>query len=302
MPSENEGAAYQGRSLRAASVLLRRELAERGIEAAEIDARRLLVAAIGGSTLDLLRDPDRVLTAVEAATLCEFARRRFRHEPVARVLGERGFYGRSFAITPATLDPRPCSETLIESALELATAEGWRDRPIRILDVGTGSGALLLTLLAELPLATGVGTDISTEALKVAQENCVRLGLGERAAFWERDYLEGIAETFDLLISNPPYIETEEIAGLEPEVRDFDPTAALDGGLDGLDAYRALARGLTRVVPNGWAVVEVGATQSAAVARFFEAEVGEDPSVGARLWNDLGGHVRCVAIRTQSYP
>ena len=141
--------------------------------------------------------------------------------------------GRAFIISPATLDPRPDSETLIEGALEFVEQKGWRTRPLRILDIGTGSGALLVTLLCELPLATGLGTDVSTQALVVAQANVRRHGLEERVRLERRDALAGVSGPFDMVVCNPPYIVTSDIADLAPEVRDFDPRAALDGGADG---------------------------------------------------------------------
>ena len=226
-------------------------------------------------------------------------RRRALREPVSRILGRRDFYGRVFHVTAATLDPRPCSETLIEAALELAREEGWRGRPIRILDVGTGSGCLLLTLLAELPLATGLGTDISGEALAVAEENARRLGLAQRSRFAVANFLEGIEETFDLVVANPPYVASTDIAGLEPEVRDHDPLPALDGGPDGLDGYRAIAADIKRIVPTGWTLVEVGAGQAAAVAQLLQGGGPDRPLPAARMWRDLGGHVRAVAVKTQ---
>src|SRR5690606_29445409 len=158
--------------------------------------------------------------------------------------------------------------------------------PIRILDIGTGSGALLVTLLAELPRATGVGTDISAAALAVAEENARRLGVAERATFLERRTLDGIAGTFHLLVSNPPSIPTGDIATLDPDVRDFDPKGALDGGADGLDLYRALAAGLLDRVPSGWAVVEVGAGQAADVAAIFRRTLGPDALSDIKLWKD----------------
>jgi release factor glutamine methyltransferase len=291
-----------GLPAREAVAAVARALDAAGVEGAARDARLLLLAALGMSATDLVREPERPLAQDEAGRLADFARRRSAHEPVSRILGTRGFYGRTFRITPATLDPRPCTETVVEAALEIADREGWRGRPIRILDVGTGSGALLVTLLAELPLATGVGTDISDAALAVARENAMRLGVAERATFLNRRTLDGVEGRFDLLVSNPPYIPTEEIAALEPEVRVFDPFAALDGGPDGLDIYRALAAGLGRCVPEGWVVVEVGAGQAAAVEAIFRrAAAGrghEAPEL--KTWKDLGQHTRCVAMRTQN--
>jgi release factor glutamine methyltransferase len=216
---------------------------------------------------------------------------------VARILGQREFFGRMFAIDPTTLDPRPDTETVIEAALAIADEEGWHRRPIRILDIGTGSGCLLLTLIAELPLATGLGTDISAGALKLAAENAARLGVADRVRFAAQRSLEGFDGPFDLMVSNPPYIPSGEIAGLEPEVRDFDPRTALDGGADGLTIYRELAQGCWRIVPDGWVILEVGAGQSGPVSRLFLEALKEHASP-PRIRSDLGGHDRCVAIRT----
>jgi release factor glutamine methyltransferase len=292
--------AFAGLTAREAQASLGRLLESAGIEGAARDARLLLLEALGLSATDLVRAPERRVSESEAQRLADFARRRMAHEPVSRIVGTRGFYGRTFRITPATLDPRPCTETVVDAALEVADREGWRERPIRILDVGTGSGALLVTLLAELPLATGVGTDISDGALDAARDNAQRLGVAHRATFLNRRTLDGVEGTFHLLVSNPPYIPTGDIATLAPEVRDFDPTSALDGGADGLDIYRALAQGVDAVVPAGWVLVEVGAGQAAQVEEIFRnAAAGGRAGKDIKLWKDLGQHVRCVAVRTQ---
>ena len=225
------------------------QLARAGIEGAAGDVRRLAAAALGVSGAAVLMGPERVLTTAELQLLRAFVERRRQHEPVSRILGERDFYGRTFAISPATLDPRPDSETVIAAALEIAREEGWMSRPIRILDVGTGSGCLLLTLLCELPQATGLGTDISAAALDTASLNAGRLGLGRRVTWLRADGLESIAGPFHMLVANPPYVRTAEIPGLEPEVRDFDPTQALDGGPDGLAMYRRLMPRIADVTP-----------------------------------------------------
>lgn len=295
---EDGGADYAGLVLREAIARLGRVLAEAGIEDPARDARYLVLGALGLSGMDLLRAPERRLGDDEGRRISAIAQRRVAREPVSRILGERGFFGRTFAVTPATLDPRPCTETVIEAVLEIAQAEGWREAPLRILDIGTGTGALLLTLLAELPGAHGVGTDISDGALATAKANAVRLGLADRVEFLNRNGLDGVDGRFDVLVSNPPYIPSGDIAGLDPEVRDFDPRAALDGGADGLVFYRAFATGAKRVVPNGWVFVEVGAGQAEDVARLFSAGGGTE----VRLWRDLGGHTRCVAMKTQNYP
>lgn len=292
--------SFAGLEAREAQASLGRCLDAAGIDGGMRDARLLLLEALGISAEDLVRAPERRLTDEEGRRLSDFARRRLAREPVSRILGTRGFYGRTFRITPATLDPRPCTETVIEAALELADGEGWRDKPIRILDVGTGSGALLVTLLAELPLATGVATDISDGALAMARENAERLGVASRATFLNRRTLDDVDERFHLLVSNPPYIPTGDIASLAPEVRDFDPPSALDGGADGLDLYRALGDGFGAVVlPAGWMVVEVGAGQAADVEAIFRRSAVVAAPSDIRFWTDLGQHTRCVAVRTQ---
>lgn len=269
-----------------------------GLDSPEVDAKLLAGAAAGMTAHEMVLQPDKWLDDREIAGAEGFRQRRLAHEPVSRILGRRDFYGRTFEIGPATLDPRPDTETLIEAALEIATEAGWRGRPIRILDVGTGSGAILLTLLAELPLASGLATDISAGALEVAARNAERLGVAGRASFAMHRSLEGIEGPFDLVVSNPPYIPAGEIGGLEPEVREHDPRTALDGGADGLDVYRALGQGLVRVVPSGWLAVEVGAGQAAAVAEILGRAAGKCLKSG-RIRRDLGGHERCVAVETQ---
>lgn len=292
-------AVFEGLSAREALAALRRLLAEAGIEGAARDARLLLAAALATDAAGLLREPDRRLGAEEGTRLSDLARRRAAHEPVSRILGERGFYGRSFAISPATLDPRPCTETVVEAALEVAALEGWRGKPLRILDIGTGSGALLITLLAELPEATGIGTDVSDGALAAARANAERLGVAPRATFLKRRTFDGVDGVFDLVVSNPPYIPTGDIEALEPDVRDYDPRGALDGGADGLDIYWEIAAGFAeRVTPGGWVLLEVGAGQAEAVERIFRQSAGSACLKRVRMWQDLGQHTRCVAVQT----
>jgi release factor glutamine methyltransferase len=251
------------------------------------------------SAAQLLAAPETPIDAVACRKLAELVRRRCAREPVSRILGEREFYGRAFAISPATLDPRPDSETLIGMALELADAQGWRQRPVRILDVGTGSGCLLVTLLAELPQATGLGGDICKDALAVAADNARRHGVMSRVKLDMYDGLVGINGPFDLVVCNPPYVATPEISSLSPEVRNYDPLQALDGGPDGLAVYRALVPALDRVAPCGWVVFEVGAGQAGAVAELLRCSVPGPRQGALRFRQDLGGHTRCVAMEIQ---
>lgn len=217
--------------------------------------------------------------------------RRLAREPVHRILGRRAFWTLDLAISPAVLDPRPDSETLVEAALALAP------RPCaRVLDLGTGSGALLCALLTEWPEASGLGVDRSVEACRVARRNVEACGCGARALVVAGDWGAALAGPFDVVVSNPPYIRSDDIAGLDPEVRDHDPALALDGGADGLAAYRAIAPLAARLLaPGGLLAVEVGWTQGEDVAGLLaQAGFGE---VGRR--RDLGGHDRVVTGRSR---
>ena len=275
------------------------ELRGAGIEDAGNDARRLLAWVLGLSGAQLLSRSELTLGPEQSVAFDRCVARRRGREPVARIIGTREFYGRSFAISPATLDPRPDSETLIETALEVIEREGWHAEPLRILDVGTGTGCLLLTLLAELPNATGVGTDISKAALDVARENARYLGIAGRAEWLASDALDGVEGPFDILISNPPYIRTGEIAHLAPEVSRFDPHLALDGGDDGLRFFCRLFRRAAAVVPNGWIVLEVGYDQADAVADLLATDIPALERRTIQSSRDVTGTRRCVAARTR---
>jgi release factor glutamine methyltransferase len=290
LDAAHAGAGTLQEALRQATAALRRA----GVDGAGNDARRLLAAALGLAEAQLLSRPERALSPAEAERFDGFIARRTAREPVSRILGVRDFYGRSFAISPATLDPRPDSETLIEAVLALVHTER-QGAPLRILDVGTGSGCLLLTLLSELPAATGVGTDISADALEIARRNADRLGVAGRCQWLAADALDGVAGPFDILVCNPPYIPSAEISGLEPEVRLFDPRTALDGGADGLQfLYRLLPR-IRDVIPGGWIVLEVGRGQADAVVGLLTScRAGIDPG-NIRVLRDLDGRPRCVA-------
>lgn len=275
-------------------------LARAGVENAGGDARRLLQAALDVPAATIIAGPGRALAAHEATTFQQHVERRAKREPVSRILGKRDFYGRAFAISPATLDPRPDSETLIEAALDIAREEGWTSPPLRILDVGTGSGCLLLTLLAELPHATGVGTDISTAALEVARANAHALGLSSRAAWSLADVLESAAGPFHMLVANLPYVRSTDIEGLDPEVRLYDPKTALDGGADGLEIYRRLVRRIPNAVPDGWVVLEVGHEQADAVVALLGGIGGVVDPAQILVHRDVSGKRRCVAAKTRN--
>lgn len=268
-----------------------------GIEEPLAEARRLVALAAGVSAIDIVSRPQLQLDSDAARRVYDWAERRARHEPLSRIAGEREFYGRTFELSADTLDPRADTETLVEAALQIAAEQGWRERPIRILDIGTGTGCILLTLLAELPLAHGVGVDIAEGAVRTATRNAARLRLGERAEFVTGDGPAAAVGRFDLVVSNPPYIPPAVIAELQPEVRDFDPLAALEGwGEDGLGFYRAwIPRIEHSLTDGGAAVFEVGAGQADEVAWMMEWIWLCEPG-SARRWRDLGGHERVVAV------
>ena len=243
-----------------------------GIEDAQADARILVARTFGLNRAQLISQGDRTLGAREAETLAEQAARRLAREPVSRIFGRREFWGLDLAITPAVLDPRPDTETVIELALDWITTRHLKNEKLRVLDIGTGSGALLLALLSELPSATGVATDISVDALKVAEGNARLLDFGERAIFVACNFTDALRGPFDLVVSNPPYISSKEIPTLGPEVRDHDPRIALDGGEDGLAAYRAIADDALRLLTSrGRLVTELGQGQAEPVSAIMRA-------------------------------
>ena len=269
------------------------------LETPEIDARFLVQGILKLDAAEILRSPDRVAGDF-AEALSAAAARRLAGEPVSRILGQRDFYGRTFKITPDVLDPRPDTETLVNAVLEISKLKNWHERPIRIVDVGTGSGAILVTLLAELPLASGVGTDISAGALDVARHNAERHGVATRAVFVQTSALKGVIGPVDLVVSNPPYIASRVIGGLARDVRDFDPLLALDGGADGFKIYREIAKDISNITGNIVIVLEVGAGQHADVSVIFEEQCRAVPIGSSELLTDLGGHLRCVALEIHS--
>jgi release factor glutamine methyltransferase len=268
-------------------------LREAGIDTAELDARALLCHAAGLSHEAYIAKARDRLAPVTLTRFDQAVTRRLKREPVSRITGAREFYGRLFEIAPQALDPRPDTETLIEAALGFVERRGWRERKLRLLDLGTGTGCILVTLLAELPQAEGVGTELSPAALDLAAANAARLGVGSRAAFLVADWLGGIGGQFDLILSNPPYLCSSEIAGLAPEVA-YDPMLALDGGPDGLGAYRRIAAGAPAALSEGGRLlVEIGASQTAQVSDIFRAaglKLDQDKAVA----RDLAGRPRVV--------
>lgn len=263
-----------------------RALAAAGVEGAGRDARRLLAHALGVEGAALLLHLSRPLPEAAAARFAAGLAARARRQPLAQITGFRDFHGLRLAVTPDVLDPRPETETLVEAALEAPFA--------RVLDLGTGSGAILLALLAARPGAEGLGIDLSEAALAVAEGNARRLGLAGRARFRRSDWFSAVEGVFDLVVSNPPYIGAAELAGLEPEVRDWEPRLALTPGPDALAAYRAILAGLpAHLAPGGRLFLETGAGQGPAVAALVAAAgLGE-----VRILRDLAGRDRVVAAR-----
>ena len=275
-----------GASVREALAEAVRRLGAGGVPEPARDARLLVAAALGLPPDRLMLEPAAEVSPEALARLDGHLEERLRFRPVAQILGQRLFWGRWFRVTGDVLDPRPETEALVAAALA-------EPAPRRVLDLGTGSGAILLTLLAEWPQAIGVGTDASAAALAVAAGNAERLGLAARAEFTVADWWQGVAGRFDLVASNPPYIPAAEVAGLSRDVRDWEPAMALTPGPTGLESYRAIAAGLdAALAPEGRALFEIGAGQAAAVSAIFRA-AGFGRVTLAR---DLDGRDRVVVV------
>lgn len=265
-----------------------------GVESAALDARLLLAAALEIAPAELVADPGRTLDRAAAARFGTLIARRLRREPVSQILGHREFWSLDFIVTPDTLTPRPDSETVVEAVL--AEFQN-RARPLRILDLGVGTGCLLLSLLSELPAATGLGVDISDRALRVAHANALALGLLARVRLEVSDWAQAVSGCFDIVVSNPPYIPDDAIANLSPEVALYENRAALAGGADGLMEFRRIAADLRRLVaPSGIVALEVGVGQAEAVDAIL-GDAGFSQSVRRR---DLGGIERCLVGRPRS--
>ena len=282
-----------GQTVEAARRALTARFKSNAIESADLDARLLVGEVLGLDLTGLITAAQRQVTTDESLRLEDFAHRRLHGEPVARIVGHKEFWGLPLKLSAATLVPRPDTETVVELALELLRAGGALSRKFRIADLGTGSGAILLALLSELPNAHGFGTDISPAALQTADTNAAIAGLADRTTFIACDYASGLTGSFDLIVSNPPYIRSLDIAGLAVDVREYDPRAALDGGADGLDAYRALIpQAACLLAPRAALVVEAGEGQSGQIQALMTA-AGLMPAGVPKA--DLAGIQRAVA-------
>jgi len=280
-----------GASVSEALQLIAQTFRAAGIDDADADARVLAGHALHLDRARLISQSDRVLEAREVNAISGLAARRLKREPVSRILGRKEFWSLALAITPDVLVPRPETETVVEGALDFVVRNGLRMEKLRILDIGTGSGALLVALLNELPNATGIGTDISRAALEAAQINVAQFGFESRSSLIACDMAAGVQGQFDLVVSNPPYIARGEIASLAPEVRDYDPMMALDGGDDGLTAYRSISADAKRILAQGGRLfVEMGAGQEPAVRELF-TNAGLEVGIAR---NDLAGTPRVL--------
>ncbi len=269
------------------------KLQQERIESASLDARVLLEYVLGVNREQLLFSLELPITSAQYERFAALVAKRAKHQPVSKIIGKREFWGINFVVNEKTLDPRPDSETLIEYVLERVTD---RDAKLRILDLGTGTGCLLLSLLLELPNAKGVGVDCCPEALAVAKENVVTLGLNDRAEFVASDWCSKLTGKFDIVLSNPPYIPTEVIATLEPEVAEFDPMLALDGGADGLVCYRKIMQQLPGIMAkDGFAAFEIGMGQQNDLTEI----ANENGMEIAGSKNDLSGISRCLIVQNK---
>jgi release factor glutamine methyltransferase len=273
---------------------------KQGLDTAILDARLLLCHALAISETTYYCHPELGVDELQLQRIEQLMRRRMAGEPVSRIVNLRAFWKHEFALGAETLDPRPDSELLIEVSLQLVRQVGKTKDPLHILDLGTGSGALLISLLLELPNARGLGVDVSFQALDIARQNAHYLGLLERIEFIQGDWLDGVSGQFDLLICNPPYIPREQIKDLSREVRLFDPRRALDGGEDGLDPYRIIIPQLERILkPSGFAVFEIGQGQHMAVLQLLENAGFYGAGGSDGTYRDLAGTIRCLASSLQ---
>lgn len=248
----------------------RRRFTEAGLADPAVDARVLIAGLLDLTATDLMVSRDRPVTEVQEERIREAIERRIAREPVHRILGHRGFYGIELDLSAETLEPRPDTELLVDRTLPHLKRIIAEKGTARVLDLGTGTGAICLALLHECPEASGVGCDISADALATARKNARKNGLSDRFEAISSSWFENVEGLYDVIVSNPPYIRTSIISTLDPEVRDFDPPAALDGGADGLDAYRAIAAGAKQFLQaRGVVGVEIGYDQKDPVTAIF---------------------------------
>lgn len=267
-----------------------------GVETWALEARLMMAEVLGASATDVFAYPERVLAVEEWAAVTDMMQRRLAREPLAYILGRREFWSLPFHVAPPTLIPRPETELLVASVLQRFSDPG---ASLRILDLGTGSGCLLLSLLHERPRAHGVGIDICEDALRVARVNAASLGLASRARFVRGDWAEAVRGRFEVIVTNPPYVPTSDLAALMPDVRSFEPRRALDGGADGLAAYRRIVARLSDVaMPEAWAVMEIAPDLAENVAALVGGAGFEIVAVLA----DLAGRPRCVVAQNRNGP
>lgn len=274
----------------------KKQLSDAGIEGYQLDARLLMQYVLKISQEDLMTSLDDPLSKPEYEMFLNFVEKRLVGWPVSKIIGHKEFFGHRFDVSEAVLDPRPDTEILVEELVKVVKARGQEE--VKILDLGTGSGCILISLLKELPQATGVGVDQSKEAIALAQSNAESLHVDGRLRLytedWE-DFIGRVDEEFDYIVSNPPYIPTEEIRKLSKEVKNFDPIPALDGGKDGLDAYRFLFKHLNKLIlPQGIIFFEIGYNQLNDVERIAET----NRVAIIEVYKDLAGYNRVIAIST----
>ena len=283
-------------------------MSKAGLDSPELDTRLLLCHGLELSQTDYFSDPQRPVDEPARQLLQKNLERRLAGEPVSRIVGYRAFWKHEFRLGSQTLDPRADSETLVETALELVgNIRRKQGESLRILDLGTGSGALLISLILELPDAVGVGVDISEQAIEVARGNAERLQCGNRIKFLAQSWLDGFLdkdnEPFDLIVCNPPYIPHDDIDGLAREVAVFDPRRALDGGIEGLDPYKEIIPQLHTVLsPSGIAVFEIGEGQHVDVLKLFDKAGFCGIGDNGGCYKDLAGVIRCLATTLATSP
>lgn len=276
---------------------LRKQLSDGGIQTTRIDARLLMQSVTGLDHAGLILHENRVLTEQETKQIKDLIRQRLKGEPVSRILNVKEFYGREFLVTPDVLDPRPDTETLVDLALTHLINNLLKNPSPEILDIGTGSGAIIISLLSEISKAQGTATDISATALLVANKNAQSLKVENRLKLIQTTWCTDVNKKFDLIVSNPPYIITSDIDLLDRDVKDFDPLLALDGGADGLTAYREIIKQAPdRLKPGGLIMLEIGFDQATSVLSLLKsARFQEHPTIPP-ICKDLAGNDRVLTM------